>query len=121
MLGTGSIFQLQILEDDLQSVGTHVDMNASINAAKIADIPMLQDAEELNYEDFDNLTTSEVNKLDGQDWKKRSHPSVKETQRSVFEDSTLSTVSNLSDALKRFKLDPEGRLNEREMADLFRT
>ena len=111
------------LEDDVASVGTHVDMEASVRSAMVADVDLLQQARELTFEDFEYLTTSDVNKLDGQDWKKQKHlASPKKFERkSSFEDTSLSTILDLKDALKRFGLDKEGRLNEVEKANLFQT
>jgi hypothetical protein len=101
--------------------GTHVDLEASIRSASVADVDMLHRADELVYDDFDFLTTMDVNKLAGQGWKKKKKKGLKNETHSTFADTTLSSVINLEDALARFDLDRDGRLNEKEQAALYRT
>jgi len=106
---------------DTSEFGTHVDLEESVRSASVADVDMLHNSNELVYDDFDFLTTMDVNKLAGQGWKKKKKKSLKTDTHSTFADTTLSSVLNLEDAMARFDLDSDGRLDEKEQALLYRT
>jgi hypothetical protein len=111
-------------EETMHRYGTHVDLESSINFAKNFDVDLLHGSEEIKYEDFAYLTTNDVNKLSGTGWKdkkKQTSPRRQTENKSLFEESSLASVFNLEDAFKRFDLDKNGRLDEREQAALFRT
>jgi hypothetical protein len=123
-------------DDDARSVGTYMNLEASIQSAPVHDVAMLRSGAELVMTDFENITMADVNKLAGTGWKKRHHApaAAGETTRPASPTPTAAPhaiegqptgaafeVLNLQEALLRFDLDKDGKLNEREQAALYRT
>ena len=131
------------LDDDGASVvaGTFVDLEASVRSASVADVAFLHTPLELKYEDMEAIANKVqgASKLAGSGWKRpAAHPHdlyaspmspkqptmtsySKTMTKSVLDDDTLYECLNLQDALRRFDLDNDGKLDEREQTALYRT
>ena len=122
------------LNEDEQSVGTFVNLQASIDAHEKTfhtEFEPLHRGTELTHHEFESITNADVNKLEGTGWKNKKKHGQKGHGSPVQSDAAsksgfgdegdLGEVLNLKDALRRFDLDKDGRLDEKEQAALFRT
>ena len=125
------------LPDEDVPPGTHVDLESSMRSSRYGQYPLLLETEEaLEFEDMEFISNEVqgASKLSGSGWKKSkaahkdlypglpSKSAHKHASRSVLdEETTLADCLNLEDALRRFDLDKDGRLDEREQTALYRT
>ena len=128
----------QLADEDVSVAGTFIDLAASVRSASIAEYDLLrQPGEVLGYADMEFVANAVqgASKLAGSGWKKTkphkadlypgSQPSKdmhKSNSKSVLDESTsLADCLNLEDALQRFDLDKDDKLDEREQTALYRT
>ena len=124
------------LPDEDVPPGTHVDLESSMRSSRYGQFPLLLESDEvLEVQDMEYISNEVqgASKLSGTGWKKPKaahkdlYPglpskSQKHASKSVLdEQTTLADCLNLEDALRRFDLDKDGRLDEREQAALYRT